>query len=468
MTELTKQQQELVEDLLAQALEADADSRLAIVESSGAEPAVMNEVNSLLGFQKAAFEEIDSPAVTPGAVVEAVDALDRRDPIQDPPPPETIGPYRILEQLGEGGMGTVYLAEQEKPLRRRVALKLIKLGMDTRGVIARFEAERQALALMNHPNVARAIDGGATPDGRPYFVMEYVDGVRLTDYCDAERLDIPARLALFAGVCEAIQHAHQKGVIHRDIKPSNVLVCRESGRSVPKVIDFGVAKATNQRLTEQTLFTEQGVLIGTPEYMSPEQAGADVSDVDTRTDIYSLGVLLYELLVGALPIDTETLRRVGLDELHRLIRDQDPPKPTTRLSDLGDRAEQNARQRGTDLSTLRRKLRGDLDWIVMKCLEKDRDRRYAATSELIDDLQRYVRHQPVSAGPPSMSYRARKYVRRHLSHFEEAEPLLRDALAIKRREIGASSLEVAKALYDLALLCEQTRSLEAEPMSRSA
>ncbi len=310
-------------------------------------------------------------------------------------------------------MGSVYLAEQEKPLRRRVAIKLIKLGMDTRSVIARFEAERQALARMSHPNVARVFDAGSTENGRPYFVMEYVEGVRITDYCDMNRLGISERLALFGQVCGAIQHAHQKGIIHRDIKPSNVLVCQEDGNPIPKVIDFGVAKATSHRLTERTLFTEQGVLIGTPEYMSPEQAKIDDVDVDTRSDIYSLGVLLYELLVGALPIDTKALRQAGLDELHRLIREHDPPKPTTRLATLSDRAVECAQQRGTELSTLMRRIRGDLDWIVMKCLEKDRSRRYATTAELLGDLDRFAHHQPVAACPPSVIYRARKFVRRN-------------------------------------------------------
>jgi len=412
MTDLTPEDRQRIEALFDEVLGMDPGEREAFLDSCGAKALVIDEVKSLLSYHTSAKDKLDAPMVAPDAVVQAVDELTMRNGAT-PPDPETVGPYRIVRRLGEGGMGTVYLAEQEQPLRRLVALKLIKLGMDTRSVIARFEAERQALAMMNHPNVARALDAGAAEDGRPYFVMEYVDGVRITDYCDTQRMDIAGRLALFQSVCDAIQHAHQKGVIHRDIKPSNVLVCRQDGGPAVKVIDFGVAKATNQRLAERTLFTEHGVLIGTPEYMSPEQAGGDGGDVDTRSDVYSLGVLLYELLVGVLPFDSRTLRQHSLEELHRVIRSEDPPKPTTRLSDLGDLAEQRAQERGTELSALRRKLRGDLEWIAMKCLEKDRDRRYAATSELIDDLGRYLRHEPVSAGPPSVSYRLTKFARRH-------------------------------------------------------
>jgi serine/threonine protein kinase/tetratricopeptide (TPR) repeat protein len=325
---------------------------------------------------------------------------------------QQIGAYRIVREVGQGGMGVVYEAEQEQ-LNRRVALKLIRLGMDTRQVVARFEAERQALAMMNHPNIAKVIDAGATEAGRPYFVMEYIDGEPITNYCDAHQLNTVERLALFLRVCAGVQHAHQKGVIHRDLKPSNVLVVEEDGNPVPKIIDFGVAKATAQELTAKTLFTQAGLLIGTPEYMSPEQAGLSELDVDTRTDVYSLGVLLFELLVGALPFDPGELRRAGYDEIRRCIREDSPVKPSTRLSTLHGGADGLAQKRRTDRLSLIRLLRGDLDWITMRALEKEPDRRYASPSEFAADLQRHIRDEPVFAGPPSAAYQVRKFARRH-------------------------------------------------------
>ncbi|MDH4197911.1 MAG: serine/threonine protein kinase, partial [Candidatus Aminicenantes bacterium] len=297
-------------------------------------------------------------------------------PVRDLAPGAVIaGRYRLIERLGEGGMGTVFLAEQTSPVQRSVAVKIIKLGMDTKEVVARFESERQALAVMNHPHIARVFDGGATERGRPYFVMELVRGVPITDYCDKHRLSTRERLELMIPVCQAVQHAHQKGVIHRDLKPSNILVTIQDGRPVPKIIDFGIAKATDHRLTQRTLFTEQGKLIGTPEYMSPEQAEMSGLDVDTRTDVYSLGVMLYELLTGALPFDRKTLRSAGYGEIQRIIRETDPPRASTRFSGLGEAKTAVADRRRTDPPSLSKQLRGDLDWIILKAMEKDRTRR---------------------------------------------------------------------------------------------
>jgi non-specific serine/threonine protein kinase/serine/threonine-protein kinase len=324
-----------------------------------------------------------------------------------------IGPYHLLQKLGEGGMGEVWLAKQTEPVKRRVALKIIKQGMDTKQVVARFEAERQALAMMDHPAVAKVFDAGTTPGGRPYFVMEYVKGVPITEHCDRHKLNNRERLGLFLQVCEGVQHAHQKAIIHRDLKPSNVLVSEQDGKRLPKIIDFGVAKATAQNLTEKTMFTELGVLIGTPEYMSPEQAELTGEDVDTRTDVYSLGVILYELLVGALPFDPKELRSEGFEGIRKKIREEEPRKPSTRLSTLGDQSSESARCRRVDLTTLQRQLRGDLDWITMKTLDKDRSRRYGSPLDLAADIERHLNHEPVLAGPPSASYRAKKFMRRH-------------------------------------------------------
>jgi tetratricopeptide (TPR) repeat protein len=310
-------------------------------------------------------------------------------------------------------MGEVWMAEQARPMQRLVAVKIIKAGMDTASVVARFEAERQALALMDHPAIATVFDGGATAEGRPYFAMEYVKGEPITAYCDRHRLPTTERLELFLRVCEGVQHAHQKGVIHRDIKPSNVLVTLIDGAAVPKIIDFGVAKAITQHLTERTFFTELGVLVGTPEYMSPEQADLTALDIDTRTDIYSLGVLLYELLTGTLPFAAQELRRRGLDEIRRVIREVDPPRPSTKATEPGNDSADRARNRHTEPRQLASQLRGDLDWITMKALEKDRTRRYDTAIGLAHDVRRHLHDEPVSAGPPSTFYRAGKFVRRH-------------------------------------------------------
>ncbi len=356
------------------------------------------------------------------AYAEAHDVPDTPLVSFDVPSPETlltegpgtvIGRYKLLEKIGEGGMAVVYMAEQTEPIRRKVALKIIKLGMDTRQVIARFEAERQALALMDHPSIAKVLDAGATETGRPYFVMELVSGVSITEYCDKNNLSTRDRLALFLQVCHAVQHAHQKGIIHRDIKPSNVMVTHRDGQPVPKVIDFGIAKATNQKLTEKTLFTRYAHIIGTPAYMSPEQAELSDLDIDTRSDIYSLGVLLYELLTGTTPFTEEELRKAGYVEMQRVIREQEPAKPSTKLSALGETLTDIAKCRNSTPDLLRKALRGDLDWIVMKALEKDRTRRYDSGSALLADIRRYLDHEPVLAGPPTARYRAQKFLQRH-------------------------------------------------------
>ncbi len=327
--------------------------------------------------------------------------------------PLTIDNFRILERVGEGGMGVVYLAEQTEPVRRRVALKIIKLGMDTKEVIARFKSERQALALMNHPNIARILNAAATEEGRPYFVMEYVKGIAITDYCDKMRLSIDRRLELFIDVCLAVQHAHQKGVVHRDIKPSNILVSEEGGQPVPKVIDFGVAKATDQRLTEMTLHTRHGFLIGTPQYMSPEQAEMSPLDIDTRSDVYSLGAVLYELLTGLQPLEFDTATCTHA-EMQFAIRNAEPVRPGTRLRKLHrDQAVPIAQLRSTNVEPLIKKLRGELGWITGKALEKSPARRYQAAQMLAEDIQRYLQHNPVLAREPSALYRVGKFVRRH-------------------------------------------------------
>jgi serine/threonine protein kinase len=332
-----------------------------------------------------------------------------------------IGPYKLLQQIGEGGGGAVYMAEQERPVRRRVALKIIKLGMDTKSVIARFDAERQALAMMDHPNIARVLDASATETGRPYFVMELVRGIKITDYCDRNNLDTRQRLKLFIQICHAVQHAHQKGIIHRDIKPSNILVTLHDGVPVPKVIDFGIAKAIEGRLTDRTLFTGYEQIIGTPAYMSPEQAEMSGLDVDTRSDIYSLGVLLYELLTGRTPFDPKELVKSGLDEMRRTLREKEPQRPSTMLTTMQNaELSATAQHRHEEPPKLISLLKGDLDWIVMKALEKDRTRRYETANGLAMDIQRYLGNEPVVARPPSRLYRFQKLVRRNKIVFAAA------------------------------------------------
>jgi serine/threonine protein kinase/tetratricopeptide (TPR) repeat protein len=385
-----------VKELFLAACEQPPEKRREFLEvECGADDALRAEVEELLEFHA------EEPTGQTSAAASLLEDL------------ESITNYRVLQKVGEGGMGEVYEAEQTEPVRRRVALKVIKWGMDTKEVLARFESERQALALMNHPNIARVFEAGTTDSGRPYFAMEYVKGVPITEYCDTHRLSTDERLNLFIQVCEGVQHAHQRGVIHRDMKPSNVLVTIQDDGAVPKIIDFGVAKATSQRLTERTVFTELGQWIGTPEYMSPEQAEMTGLDIDTRTDVYSLGVVLYELLVGEQPFDSTTLRKAGFDEMRRRIREDEPQRPSTRVSSLGGDSEVAAQRRRTNPTNLARELKGDLDWIVMKALEKDRTRRYSTPMDLAEDVRRHLRNEAVVASPPSAGYRLRKFVRRN-------------------------------------------------------
>ncbi len=366
-----------------------------------------DQIEDLLRVQREADSFLDRPALADFPETVSVSLTDVSDLGQ------SIGNYRLLQKLGEGGMGTVYMAEQNEPIHRRVAIKVIKPGMDSKQFAARFEAERQALAMMDHPNIAKVLDAGCTDDGKPYFVMELVKGVPITQFCDQNKLTTRQRLALFVSVCQAVQHAHQKGIIHRDLKPSNVIVALYDDHPVPKVIDFGVAKATNQRLTEKTLFTMVGQILGTWEYMSPEQTVLNQLDVDTRSDVYSLGVLLYELLTGVPPIDPARLRKAGLEETLRLIREEEPAKPSTRLSSLGHAATAAAGYRRTEREGLIKSVRGDLDWVVMKALEKDRTRRYQTPLELAADIEHHMADEPVTARAPSTLYRLQKYTRRH-------------------------------------------------------
>ena len=395
-------QHDRVEEILSRTLELEPNDRLAfLAEACGDDHELRDKVESVLR-----------------AADEAQGFMEGKTAVQEVPvtegPGSQIGRYKLLQKIGEGGFGVVYMAEQQEPVVRKVALKVIKLGMDTRQVVARFEAERQALALMDHPHIAKVLDGGATDAGRPFFVMELVQGIPITRFCDESRFSTAQRLELFGQVCSAIQHAHQKGIIHRDIKPSNILVTLHGDKPVPKVIDFGIAKATQQRLTEKTLFTQFQQFIGTPAYMSPEQASLSGLDIDTRSDIYSLGVLLYELLTGKTPFDTKSLLSAGYEEIRRVIREVDPPRPSTRLSTLaGEELASMARQHDTDPKKLGVLMRGDLDLIVMKALEKDRTRRYETANGLAMDLQRYLNNEPVSAVAPSAGYKLRKFVRRN-------------------------------------------------------
>jgi serine/threonine protein kinase len=396
-----------VDSIFLAAVELPSDQRPAFLdEACGDDAALRARVERLLAAQSQNESFLESPAPELGATGER--------PIAEAPG-DAIGPYKLLQQIGEGGFGVVFLAEQERPVRRRVALKVIKPGMDTRAVVGRFEAERQALAIMAHPHIAKVLDAGTTENGRPYFVMELVQGVPITDYCDQSNLATRERLELFVTVCQAVQHAHQNGIIHRDIKPTNVLVAIQDGKPTPKIIDFGVAKAIGEHsLTERTLTTAFAQMIGTPMYMSPEQAELSPLGVDTRSDIYSLGVMLYELLTGTTPFDKDRLHEASYDELRRIIREEEPPRPSARVSTLAaDLATTVAERRRTDARRLGQQVRGELDWIVMKCLEKDRNRRYESAGGLARDVERYLHDEPVQACPPSAAYRLRKFIRRN-------------------------------------------------------
>jgi serine/threonine protein kinase/tetratricopeptide (TPR) repeat protein len=405
-----------VETIFAAAAQKPASDRAAFLEEACAtDPELRRKVERLLKAHDAAGEFLESPAHRPVGTIDFTPIAERVG--------TKIGPYILREQIGEGGFGLVFVAEQQEPVKRKVALKVIKPGMDSQQVIARFEAERQALALMDHPNIARVLDAGATDSGRPYFVMELVRGISITEYCDQNQLSPRERLDLFVTVCQAIQHAHQKGIIHRDIKPSNVLVTSHDGKPVAKVIDFGVAKAIHQHLTERTIYTNFAQMIGTPLYMSPEQAEMSGLDIDTRSDIYSLGVLLYELLTGTTPLEKKRFKEAAYDEIRRLIRDEEPPKPSTRLS-TSESIASVAAQRKTEPAKLSKLMRGDLDWITMKALEKDRTRRYETANGLARDIQRYLSDEPVEACPPSSAYRLRKFARKNRAALGTAAAIL--------------------------------------------
>jgi eukaryotic-like serine/threonine-protein kinase len=395
------------EEVFHEALSRSPEDLAAYLQQACAgNPAMRSSVEALLRANIGASRFLEAPAIAPQLLATVEGPIDER-------PGTVIGPYKLLEQIGEGGFGVVFMAEQQQTVRRKVALKVLKPGMDTRQIIARFEAERQVLALMNHPNIAQVFDGGTTATGRPFFVMELVHGIPITEFCDDSSLAIRERLGLFVDVCQAVQHAHQKGIIHRDIKPTNVMVTLHDGQPVVKVIDFGIAKAMGQQLTEKTLFTNFAQMIGTPLYMSPEQAELSGLDIDTRGDVYSLGVMLYELLTGTTPFENERLKKVGYDEMRRIIREEQPLKPSARISTVGKATRTASAKRQSEPRQLGRLFRGELDWIVMKALEKDRNRRYATANAFALDVKRYLNDEQVLACPPSASYRLRKFARRN-------------------------------------------------------
>jgi len=465
------EQSRIARGLFDKAVQLPAEKRAEFLDAACPDDEVRAAVEELLGQHDSAAPTAIDPSDLATSVEEVLEQDDSAAPTVIAPSDlstatevstsggrgRTIGPYRLISKLGEGGMGIVWRAEQSAPVRRTVALKLIKHGLDSAQVLARFESERQALALMNHPNVARVLDAGTDPSGAPYFAMEYIKGDPINSYCDRNNLCTTDRLELMIQVCEGIQHAHQKGIIHRDIKPSNILVEIQDGRAIPRIIDFGVAKAIDRQLTERTLFTEFGQVLGTPEYMSPEQAEMTGVDIDTRTDVYSLGVVLYELLVGSLPFESRALRSAGIDEMRRIIREETPPQPSIRISIPGEHVSDAAGHRQSDPATLSRTCRGDLDWITMKALEKDRTQRYGSVSDLAADLRHHLANEPVSAGPPTLGYRARKFVRRHRLGVSVAATLL-----------GAVLLGLAGTTYGMlrALRAERQARLEVQTTER--
>jgi len=455
---------------------SDPDARAAYLDRAcSGDLALRRRVEELLAALAGAeefFAQGSSAVQSLGGELRPLSNRETNPPWNDDQVGKRIGNYKLLERIGEGGCGVVYMAEQERPVRRRVALKIIKLGMDTKSVIARFEAERQALAMMDHPNIARVLDAGATETGRPFFVMELVRGFKITEYCDTNHLDTQKRLELFVQVCHAIQHAHQKGIIHRDIKPSNILVTLHDSVPVPKVIDFGIAKATEVQLTEKTLFTAYAQIIGTPAYMSPEQAEMSGLDIDTRADIYSLGVLLYELLTGRPPFDPKQLMQSGVDQMRRTLLEREPQKPSTILTTLqNDELTATAKQRHAEPPRLISQLKGDLDWIVMKALEKDRKRRYETANALAMDIQRYLHNEPVVARPPSRMYRLQKLVRRNQAVFASAAAItlvLICGLAVstwlffRERDARKRAVEAERLQAELREIAERGRATEAQ------